>query len=66
MLYFNLSWNYNLFLLEIITSSRVFIYSWKMETEDEFLDSFTERYRHCDFLYMKNNQYQMQALSRDF
>ena len=26
---------------------------------DEFLDSFTERYRHCDFLYAKNNQYKV-------
>ena len=33
-----------------------------METEDEFLDSFTERYRHYDFLYAKNDQYKMTDL----
>ena len=30
-----------------------------METEDEFLESFTERYKHCDFLYAKNDQYKV-------
>ena len=28
-----------------------------METEDKFLGSFAERYKHCDFLHAKNNQY---------
>ena len=27
-----------------------------METEDTFLDSFTESYTDCDFLYVENNQ----------
>ena len=30
-----------------------------METEDKFLDSFTERYKHCDFLYAKNDQHKL-------
>ena len=33
-----------------------------MKTEDEFLDSFSERYRHCDFLYAKSNQYKVVEL----
>ena len=33
-----------------------------METEDEFLDSFSERYRHCDFLYAKSDQYKVVEL----
>ena len=33
-----------------------------METEDEFTYSFSERYRHCDFLYAKNDQYQVVEL----
>ena len=28
-----------------------------METEDKFLDSFPERYKHCNFLHAKNDQY---------
>ena len=30
-----------------------------METEDGFIDSFTERYKHLEFLYAKNNQYKV-------
>ena len=33
-----------------------------METEDKFLDSFSERYRHCDFFYVKNDQYKVLEL----
>ena len=33
-----------------------------METEDEFLNSFSERYRHCDFLYTKNEQHKVVEL----
>ena len=33
-----------------------------METEDEFGDSFSERYRHCDFLYPRNDQYKVVEL----
>ena len=33
-----------------------------MEMEDKFLDSFTERYKHCDFLYVKNDQYKVVEL----
>ena len=33
-----------------------------METEDEFLDSFSGRYRNCDFLYPRNDQYKVVEL----
>ena len=33
-----------------------------MKTEDKFLDSFSERYRHCDFFYVKNDQYKVLEL----
>ena len=33
-----------------------------MEDKDTFQDSFTERYRHCDFLYAKDDQYKVVEL----
>ena len=33
-----------------------------METEDEFVDSFSERYRHWEFLYPRKDQYKVVEL----
>ena len=33
-----------------------------MEEKDTFKDSFIERYRHCDFLYAKDDQYKVVEL----
>ena len=33
-----------------------------MEAEDKFLYSFAERYKRCDFLHAKNDQYKVVEL----
>ena len=33
-----------------------------MEDKDTFKDSFIERFRHCDFLYAKDDQYKVVEL----
>ena len=33
-----------------------------METEDKFLDSFAERYKHCQFLHAKSHLYKVVEL----
>ena len=33
-----------------------------METEDKFFDSFAERYKHCDLLHAKSDQYKVVEL----